>query len=140
MGIVRRLRSDSSDIERVSEAFGRTLESFVTDFKGPITESPATHLVYRWIGLARFHTNSITPPENMGWLFLYLHQLIYEQAAIAYPVESGMVGKSKQQIQTMVNHDIAALSHAKFGHNKLSKNDKKNNKVGFFLLARADVC
>jgi predicted transcriptional regulator len=65
----------------------------------------------------------------MGWLFLYLHQLVYEKTAMTFPDTAGMPGKTRQQIQTVVNHDINALSVAKFGHEKLSKNDRKNNKV-----------
>ena len=126
------VQSDSSDIEQVVEAVGQSLKSFITNFKSPSTEFPATYLVYRWIGLARSQSLSVAPPENMGWLFLYMHQLIYEQTAIAFPDESGMSGKSKQQIQTIVNHDINALLTAKFGHDVLSKNDRKNNKVDLF--------
>jgi hypothetical protein len=74
----------------------------------------------------------------MGWLFLYLHQLVYEKIATMFPDLAGMSGKTKQQIQTIVNHDINALSVAKFGHDTLSKNDRKNNKVGL-LLASADL-
>ena len=130
--------SDSRDIEEVSAAVGKTLNSFISEFKPPDknakttlvrTESPVAHLVYRFIGLSKFGTAAIKVPEDAAWLFLYLHQLMYEKTAIAYPTESGMHNKTKQQIQTAVNRDIKALSNAKFGPGSLSKNDEVNNKV-----------
>lgn len=108
------------------------------DFKGPLTNSPVIHLAYRWIGIARFQKASVAPLENLAWLFLYLHQLVYEEAALAFPDSCGMSGKTRQQIQTIVNCDINALSVAKFGQGRLSKNDRKNNKVGL-LLAMSDL-
>ena len=60
-------------------------------------------------------TQSTTPPKNMAWLFLFLHQLVYMERAVLYPSECRrMPGKSDQQIRTKVNQDIAALCRAKF--------------------------
>lgn len=109
---------------------GQSLYDFMAHCNMHTTQSPAAHLVYRWTALAKFRSTSVGLSENMGWLFLYLHQLIYEKVAIAYPGESGMAGMTEQRIQTAVNRDIDALSRAKFGQDQLSKNDKKNNKVG----------
>ena len=130
--------TDNRDLEEVTAAVGKTLNSFIIEFKSPDksaqtsvvrTQSPATHLVYRFLGLSKCRSAAIDVPENSAWLFLYLHQLIYEKTAITYPTESGMHGRTKQQIQTAVNRDINALCNAKFGAGALSKNDKANNKV-----------
>jgi hypothetical protein len=135
--------SDNRDLEEVIAAVGKTLNSFISEFKSPDesaessfirTESPVTHLVYRFLGLSKFSSTAIAVPENTAWLFLYLHQLIYEKTAIAYPSESGMHLQTKQQIQTAVNRDINALCNAKFGPGTLSKNDRANNKVLPFHL------
>jgi len=72
--------------------------------------------------------------ENMAWMYLYLHQLVYQNVAIENQNQSGMTGKSKQQIQTLVNKDINSLSDAKFGQGRLTKNDRKNNKVVHLFL------
>jgi hypothetical protein len=130
--------SDSRDIEDVTAAVGKTLNSFISEFKPPgkhannylvRTESPVTHLVYRFLGLSKFHSTTVAVPTDTAWLFLYLHQLMYEKTAIAYPAESGMPGKTKQQIQTAVNRDMKALSNAKFGVGTLSEHTVANNKV-----------
>ena len=133
--------SDSRDLEEVTAAVGKTLNSFISEFKSPSTkssfvrtESPVTHLVYRFLGLSKFSSTAIAIPENTAWLFLYLHQLIYEKTAIAYPTKSGMHLQTKQQIQTAVNRDINVLCNAKFGPSTLSKNDRANNKVLPFHL------
>jgi hypothetical protein len=62
-------------------------------------------------------------------MFLFIHQLIYEKVACIYPEQTGMVGKSQQQIRAVVNADLRALSTAKFGIDRLSNNDLSNNKV-----------
>jgi hypothetical protein len=131
--------SDNRVLEEVTAVVGKTFNSFIIEFKSPDknahwtsvvgTQSPATHLVYRFLGLSKFRSAAIDVPENTAWLFLYLHQLIYEKTAIAYPTESGMHGQTKQQIQTAVNRDINGLYNAKFGAGTFSKNDKTNNKV-----------
>ena len=135
--------SDSRDLEEITTAVGKTLNSFISEFKSPDestessfvrTESPVTHLVYRFLGLSKFSSTAVAVPENTAWLFLYLHQLIYEKTAIAYPTESDMHLQTKQQIQTAVNRDINALCNAKFGPGTLSKNDRANNKVLPFRL------
>jgi hypothetical protein len=72
------------------------------------TESPVARLVYRLIGLSKVRTATIVVAEDNAWLFLYLHQLMHERTAIAYPTESGMPEKSKQQIQTIVTADMKA--------------------------------
>lgn len=54
---------------------------------------------------------------------------MYEKTAIIYSTESGMPGKSKQQIQMMINADMKALSIAKFGLDVLTENTIANNKV-----------
>jgi hypothetical protein len=118
----------------VTTAYGRTLQSFVEEFgadhSGSLihAHSPSIHLGYRFLALAKYRATTVVPAENMAWLFLFLHQLIYETTAIQYPSQCGMAGKSSQQIQTQVNQDLASLSRAKFGKD-LSRNDRKNNKV-----------
>jgi hypothetical protein len=93
----------------------------------PRIHNPVHHLAYRFVGLARFRL-AVSPPENMAWLVLYMHQLMFEAIAFQYPDKVGMSGRSKQQIQTAVNEEIKALSKLKFGA-ALSKNDRTNNKV-----------
>jgi hypothetical protein len=87
--------------------------------------------VYRCLALSKLLPDHLVigATKNMAWLYLYLHQLVYQNVAIANPDQTGMTGKSKQQIQTLVNSDINALSNGKFGQGRLSKNDAKNNKV-----------
>jgi hypothetical protein len=92
------------------------------------TSSPGLHLGYRFLTIAKHYGTTIKPAENMAWLFLFLHQLIYEVTAIEYPTQCGMAGKSKQQIKTHVNQDLEALSNTKFP-TELSKTQLKNNKV-----------
>jgi hypothetical protein len=129
--------SDNRDLEEVIAAVRKTLNSFIIEFKFPDKSSPtsvvgtqsrATHLVYRFLGLFKFRSAVVDVPENTTWLFLYLHQLMYEKTAIAYPTESGIHGQTKQQIQRAVNRDINGLCNAKFRAGTLSKNDKANNK------------
>ena len=64
----------------------------------------------------------------MAWLFLFLHQLVYEITAIEYPNECGMTGKRAQQIKIQVNQDLCTLSRAKF-QDEITKDQLKNYKV-----------
>jgi len=142
--------SDRRDLEEVTAAVGKTLNSFISELMPPDlkpstktnvrSHSPATHLVYRFLGLSKFGSTSIDVPANMAWLFLYLYQLIYEKTAIAHRTESGMHGQTEQQIRTAVNRDLKALSNAKFGAGALSKNDEANNKVTPQPPARPFTC
>jgi len=118
----------------VTAAYGQTFRSFVEEFgadhNGSLihAHSPGVHLCYRFLALSKYRATAVAPAENMAWLFLFLHQLVYETTAIQYPSQCGMTGKTPQQIQARVNQDLAALSRAKFGKD-LSRNDRKNNKV-----------
>ena len=135
--------SDSSDIDEVTKAIGKSLNSFISDIKAPQTgvhgsygrDSPVTHLVYRWMALAKFQDKTLSPPETMAWLFLYIHQLVYEKTALMFPAQTGMNNKTSQQIQTLVNRDLKSLSEAKFGQNVLTKADRSNNKVNPLCLS-----
>jgi hypothetical protein len=127
------IMTNCREITEVTAAIGQSLASFIMQVTAPTTPNtkniPACLLAYRFVGLARFRRDGLCPPENMAWLFLFLHQLVYEKTALKFPTEAGLAGKSKQQIQTRVNNDIKALSDAKFGKDTLSKNDRSNNKV-----------
>jgi hypothetical protein len=129
--------ADNREIGKVTVAYGQSLRSFVDKFQathvGTLIKasSPGLHLGYRFLAIAKHRRTTIEPAENMAWLFLYLHQLMYEVTAVEYPSQCGMAGKSKQQIKTRVNQDLEALSSSKFPA-KLSKEQLKNNKVCWF--------
>ena len=74
--------SYTRDLEEVTAAVGKTLNSIISEFIPPDlksstktsvarSHSPATHLVYRFLGLSKFSFTSIDIPANMAWLFLY---------------------------------------------------------------------
>jgi len=127
------LSSDGRHVKEISQAVGKSFEAFLTQFTAVLQpDSPVAHMVYRWVGLARFSGSVINPPENIAWLFLYLHQLIYENTALKYAAECGLPGKTSQQIRTLVNIDLEALSDEKFSA-RLSPNNLKNNKVSLSL-------
>jgi len=126
--------SDDSEIQQMTAAYGQTLQSFVAEFgadhDGSLikAQSSGVHLGYRFLAFAKYRATTVAPAENMAWLFLFLHQLVYETTAIQYPSECGMTGMKRQPIQTRVNQDLVALSRAKFGKD-LCRDDRKNNKV-----------
>jgi len=126
--------ADNREIRDVTAAYGQSLRTFVDKFQaahaGTLinSSSPSIHLGYRFLAIAKYRRQAVDPAENMAWLFLFLHQLVYEVTAIEYPSQCGMAGKSKQQIQTRVNHDLEALSNTKFP-TELNKDQRKNNKV-----------
>jgi hypothetical protein len=124
------IQADISDIES-AESIGQSLERFPSECQGPLTASPITHLAYSWIARSKFHRSGAS--ENMAWMYLYLHQLVYQNVAIENQNQSRITGKSKQQ-ETLVNKDIISLCDAKFGQGRLTNNDRKNNKVFLCLL------
>ena len=122
-----------SEIQEVTKEVGKSLNDFIVQARQPTAagteDAPALHLAYRFVGLARFRTHGVAPPEGMAYLFLFLNQLVYQETAILFPAECGLPNKSLQQIQTFVNDDISAISDIKFGKDSLSKSTKSNNKV-----------
>jgi hypothetical protein len=122
------------DVSKVASAYGQSLRSVVDNFQTSHicnASSPGLHLGYRFLAIAKHRRTALEPAENMAWLFLFLHQLVYEVTAIEYPSQCGMTGKTKQQIKTRVNQDLEALSNNKFP-TELSKEQLKNNKVCWF--------
>jgi hypothetical protein len=119
------------EVNEVTVAHSQSLRSFVEKFQNTHVinaSSPGLHLGYRFLAIAKHCRTALEPAENMAWLFLFLHQLVYEVTAVEYPTQCGMAGKSKQQIKTRVNQDLEALSKNKFP-TELSKEQLKNNKV-----------
>jgi hypothetical protein len=119
------------EVSKFTVAYGQSLRSFVDKFQ--VTHvinasSPGLHLGYRFLAIARHRHTALEPAENTAWLFLFLHQLVYEVTAVEYPNRCGMAGKSKQQIKIRVNQDLEALSNYKFP-TEFSKEQLKNNKV-----------
>jgi hypothetical protein len=119
----------TSDISLLTKEVGVTLKQFMHDFKTPDNDgSPVLNLGYRFFALSKFQDEIISPPTNMTWMFLFIHQLVYMQTAIKYPAACGLDGKSKQQIQTLVNIDLKALCKAKL-RKEISREVLKGYKV-----------
>jgi hypothetical protein len=122
------------EVSKVASAYGQSLRSVVDNFQTSHVcnaSSPGLHLGYRFLAIAKHRRTALEPAENMAWLFLFLHQLVYEVTAVEYPTQCGMAGEMKQQIKTHVNQDLEALSNNKFP-TELSKEQLKNNKVCWF--------
>jgi hypothetical protein len=97
------------------------------------SSSPAVSLGYRFLALRDFKSTAIDPPVNMSWHFLFLHTLVYEQVAVLYPDQCGLTGKSKQQVQTIVNKDLKRLCLAIMS-TELDRDKLRSFKVSLHLL------
>jgi hypothetical protein len=85
--------------------------------------------------LSQFASELVNPPCNLMWVFIFMHQLVYEAVAIKKPEECGFVVNAKPQtIETAVNKDLKSLLMArgdfteKMSDSKL-RNDLKSAKV-----------
>ena len=99
--------------------FRSALDSTLTRFIGvyqsdKLLKSPSHHLSFRLLALQ--HLQSVlTPPVNLSWMFLFIHQVVYEEVAIKYPRQCRVGNVAPQTIRQMVNADLLRLLEIKTG-------------------------
>src|SRR5277367_653881 len=67
------------------------------------------HLVARLSALISYQDNWVQPPSQMAWLLLALHQLCFEDIAIAQPRLCGYASVAAQTIRQAVNVDLGRI-------------------------------
>ena len=74
------------------------------------TAAPLAMMAARMCALTDFNRKALGPPTNTVWLYLFVHQLLYEKVAIMYPADSGFRSTTgAQAVETAVNTDLKDL-------------------------------
>jgi hypothetical protein len=63
-------------------------------------------LVSRLEALTAYESQWISPPQQMKWMLLAMHQLVFEKVAVAHPAICGCSGLAPQPIKQAVNSDL----------------------------------
>lgn len=100
------------------------LGKYVTEHAGPKPDTSLTlHLAARLTALHeyhRYHDKWLRPPQQMAWLLLALHQVIFEDVAIAHPRLCGYEGSAPQTIRQAVNVDLRKIFSLAKGDSEIS--------------------
>ena len=103
--------SDGSDIDAVSKKASAALGKYVTEALDRTKSEKyfTIHVAARLSALTSYQDHWVQPPTKMCWLLLALHQLFFEDIAIAHPDLCGYAGVAPQSIRQAVNGDLGRI-------------------------------
>lgn len=126
--------SDCRDLSVLSQTLAKSFGDYVAE-NGITGDSLTVNLAARLSALTAFQNDLVHAPQNMCWMFLVMHQLVYEKIAEKYPEFCGYAGAAQQRIHQAVNHDIQRIFAAALGHD-VSVQQRKDWKVYSICLSR----
>ena len=99
--------SDTTYIAKTIDAKFRTY--LATSGKA---ETLPVNIAARFGAIASFTSEHLVLPGNTAYMFLFVHQLLWEKCALKYADDCGVGGKSPDEIKRMVNTDLRAIMAA----------------------------
>jgi len=94
----------------------------------------------RMCALTDFNRKVLGPPTNTVWLYLFIHQLLYEKVAIMYPADCGFEStKGAQAVETAVNIDLKDLLIARGDFVGLLPKKQSQHLKGYKVLLSLQV-
>jgi len=94
--------SDCRDLSVLSQTLGKAFGDYVAE-NGITGDSLTVNLAARLSALTAFQNDRVHAPQNMCWMFLVMHQLVYDKIAEKYPELCGYAGAPPQRIHKEVN-------------------------------------
>jgi len=104
-------KSDGSEINKSQVQASAALGKYVVEHPGTTKpdKSLRIHLATRLSTLTMYQDNRVLRPRQMTWLLLALHQLCFQDVAIAHPNLCGLPGFAPQTIVQHVHGDLARI-------------------------------
>lgn len=101
----REFNPDASD--KASAALGKYISEQAATTKSD--NSLTVHLAARLSTLTTYHENWLKPSSQIAWHLLALHQVFFEDIALAHPKLCGFAGVAPHNIRVAVNADLARI-------------------------------